>query len=88
MTAEISFEFDGLQTGDWWFAEFWGDVDHLENGNILVTSGQHDLNQESRIFEVTREGEIVWNLFLEKHENWMISAFNSQKFVPPLKQLH
>jgi hypothetical protein len=88
MTAEIIFEFDGLQTGDWWFSEFFGDVDHLENGNILVTAGQHDLEQESRIFEVTREGEIVWNLFLEKHENWMVSAFNSQKFVPPLKKLN
>ncbi len=37
-----------------------GDADRLPNGNTLVISSNH-----GRIFEVTRNGEIVWDLKLE-----------------------
>ena len=37
-----------------------GDANRLPNGNTLVTSAHH-----GSIFEVTRAGEVVWNMILE-----------------------
>lgn len=86
MTAEISFIYDGSNDERIWFAEYWGDADSLPNGNIFVTAGLYDLSQDSRFFEVTRDGEIVWELFMGKEEDWMYTLYNAQKFIPPLKQ--
>ena len=37
-----------------------GDANRLPNGNTLITSSHH-----SRLFEVTRNGELVWELLLD-----------------------
>jgi hypothetical protein len=87
MTAEISFIYDGTNDGRMWFTEYWGDADSLPNGNIFVTAGDYQLYSNSRLFEVTREGEVVWELFMDKQEDWIVALYNAQKFVPPLKRL-
>jgi len=87
MTAEISFMFDGSEIDRMWFNEYWGDADSLSNGNIFVTAGDYQLYSNSRFFEVTREGEMVWELFMDKQEDWIVVLYNGHKFVPPLKQL-
>ena len=87
MTAEMTFEFDGSLLDKRWWSEYWGDADRLENDNIFVTAGFYDMQQTSRFFEVTREGEIVWELLLEKTDDWQISLYKADKFVPPLEFL-
>ncbi|MGI6395036.1 MAG: aryl-sulfate sulfotransferase [bacterium] len=87
LKAETTFSYDGSEDGGMWFSEYWGDADYLPNGNILVTAGIYDLSGYSRIFEITKEGEKVWDFFMQKEETWMYSLYNSQKFVPPLKTL-
>ena len=88
MSAEISFEFDGSRIGRTWWSEYWGDADRLENGNIFVTAGFYDMQQISRFFEVTPDGEIVWELFFEKTDDWQVSLYKADKFVPPLEFLN
>lgn len=85
MTAEITFEFDGSMIDKSWWSEYWGDADRLENGNIFVTAGFYDMQQISRFFEVTRDGEIVWELLFEKADDWQVSLYKADKFVPPLE---
>ena len=88
MTAEITFEYDGLDSGHGWFAGVgWGDVDYLENGNFLVTKGLVDEMQNSSVFEVTRDGIVVWELYTQQEDNFMIELYNADKFVPPLEFL-
>jgi len=87
MTAEMTFEFDGSLLNKRWWSEYWGDADRLENDNIFVTAGFYDMEQISRFFEVTHEGEVVWELFLEKADDWQVSLYKADKFVPPLEFL-
>ena len=87
MTAEMIFEFDGRDLGKGWWSEYWGDADRMQNDNIFVTAGFYDMQQTSRFFEVTHEGEVVWELFLEKTDDWQISLYKADKFVPPLEFL-
>jgi hypothetical protein len=65
LTATLSWSFPGeFDTDAWyredWATEIWGDADRLDNGNVLVTAGDRGLGTFSRIFEVTREGVVVW----------------------------
>ena len=86
MTAEITFEFDGIDSGHGWFARRgWGDADYLENGNIFVTKGWVDKDQNSSLFEVTRDGRVVWELYTEQNDDFMVEVYNADKFVPPLE---
>jgi len=72
-TATLTWEFPGSFDTDAWYQEgwmtpIWGDADRLENGNVLVTAGVTGTSTggmtppgtKSRIFEVTREGQIAW----------------------------
>ena len=43
-----------------------GDANRLPNGNTLITSSQH-----GRIFEVTRNGDVVWDLLIEPVQPFM-----------------
>lgn len=47
---------------DDWYTPFWGDADRLGNGNVLITAGLRSSADNGRIFEVSREGEVVWEL--------------------------
>ncbi|MBO4710445.1 aryl-sulfate sulfotransferase [bacterium] len=89
MTAEITFEYDGLDSGHGWFAGMgWGDVDYLENGNFLITKGWGDVEQNSSVFEVTRDGKVVWELYTEHDDDVLIELYNADKFVPPMEFLN
>lgn len=89
MTAEITFEYDGRDSGHGWFAATgWGDVEYLENGNFLVTKGFVDETQNSSVFEVTRDGKVVWELYTEQENGFMIELYNARKFMPPLEFLN
>lgn len=87
MTAEISFEFDGFSSGRGWLAPAWGDADYLENGNIFVTKGMVSRPENSSLFELTRDGQVVWELYTEMNDDFMVEIYNADKFVPPLEFL-
>jgi len=86
MTAEIIYEFDGSGINKNWFTPFWGDVESQENGNIFITAGNFELTEESRLFEVTSDGQMVWELLLVQNGETMTSLYNSWKFKPNLKK--
>ncbi len=89
MTAEITFEYDGLDSGHGWFAATgWGDVEYLENGNFLVTKGYVVAPQNSSVFELTRDGRVVWEIYTYQEDGFMIELYNARKFMPPLEFLN
>lgn len=65
-TATVVWEFPGdFAVADSWYTDtwqsaFWGDADILENDNVLVTAPMRGTGTQTRIFEVTRAGEVVW----------------------------
>lgn len=87
MIVEISYTYHGFGSGDQWFTSAWGDADYLPGGNFFVTAGTEDLEAENRLFEITRDGEMVWELVLESGETWTKTLYNSEKFIPPLKKI-
>lgn len=67
LEATLTWEFPGSFEVDAWYKEqwqtpIWGDADRLENGNVLVTAGVRGAGTNTRIFEVTRAGEVVWGI--------------------------
>ena len=87
-TAEITFEYNGLAEGKQWFGTAYGDADYLENGNILVTKGLVLRPDNSSIFEITRDGQVVWELYTEQNDIFMVLLYNSEKLIPPLEFLN
>jgi hypothetical protein len=86
-TATLSWEFPGaFQVPDaWyttkWYSPFWGDVDRLDNGNILVAAGEIGAGKESRVFEVSKaDGKLVWELRLPTN----YGVYRADRVVPPL----
>jgi hypothetical protein len=63
--ATLTWRFPGTFSGvdNWykqtWYTQIWGDADRLANGNVLITAG-NKASPATRIFEVTRAGEVVW----------------------------
>lgn len=55
LTEKIVWEYHA-QPKDDFYSYVWGNVQPLPNGNILVTE-----STKNRIFEITPEGEIVWD---------------------------
>ena len=65
MTAELVWEYPGDLAEDVWFNHVWGDADRLPNGNTLITAGSMlEGDSQSRIMEVTHEGDKVWQVLL------------------------
>ncbi len=67
LTATVAWEFPGeFDTDAWyvddWQTQIWGDADRLDNGNVLVTAGVRGVGTNTRIFEVTRDGQVVWGM--------------------------
>ena len=54
-----------------------GDANRLPNGNTLVTSSHH-----GSIFEVTRTGEVVWNMILEPLPGSIKPIFYKSERIP------
>ena len=89
MTAEITFEYDGRKDGRGWFAEQgWGEVLYMENGNIMVGKGLVDPPEKSSIFEITREGRVVWELENYRSGDFMVEIYKFDKLIPPLELLN
>ena len=86
---DIAFKFDGSEIGRMWYAEGWGSALPLENGNILVAKGDlFDFEENSSIFEINREGRIVWEIFMDELETGKIEVYSADKFVPDLEPLN
>ncbi|HEY3493065.1 MAG TPA: aryl-sulfate sulfotransferase [Polyangiaceae bacterium] len=84
MTATKTFEFPGdFPVDAWykedWYAPFWGDTDQLANGNILVTAGVRSASASTRIFEITREGEVVWEITFPPNNG----SYKAERLTPP-----
>ena len=63
--ATLTWEFPGSFNVDVWYKNdwstpIWGDADRLTNANVLVTAGVHGAGEKTRIFEVTRTGDVAW----------------------------
>jgi hypothetical protein len=86
MTATLTFEFPGsFPVDDWyqtqWYSPYWGGVEGLVNGNVLVTAGVRSADLSTRIFEVNRQGEVVWELtFPPNYGSYLARRLNP----PPL----
>ncbi len=70
MTASLVWEYDGSADGNPWVTNALGDVDRLPNGNTLVCAGtMMAADSQSRIFEVTADGQLVWEVYLRSAES-------------------
>ena len=84
-TARIVWQYrGGLQRR--WFVNYWGDADRLSNGNTLITAGTWKQGHHSRLTEVTRGGEVVWEMELPVRTKTgnSVGVYNSQRITPPL----
>jgi hypothetical protein len=84
MTATRTFEFPGgFAVDDWyktdWYTPIWGRAARLDNGNVLVTAGTRQPNANTRVIEITRQGEVAWELTFPKDTG----AYRSQRLSPP-----
>ncbi len=59
MTATEVWQYDGPPA---WYTPNWGDADRLDNGNTLITAGARNGLLQSRVFEVTPGGTVVWSV--------------------------
>jgi hypothetical protein len=83
MQAEVVWEYPGSKD-DVWFTGYWGDADRLENGNTLITAGTENMGEQSRVFEVTPDLEIVWEMRLPADEESTFGIYRSERVEPPL----
>lgn len=75
--VELEIEEDKMEAKAVWcwgrelclFTPIWGDADRLENGNTLITFGTRTHPKTSRLIEITREKEVVWDIEL-KPSGW------------------
>ena len=88
-TTEVLWTFPGDFPVDPWYTEewrssIWGDADRLDNGNVLITAGTRAPATESRVFEVTEEGEVVWAMRLPSAEGFdVVGTYRGQRVAPP-----
>lgn len=84
LSAELLWEFPGsFDVDSWysddWYAAFWGDSDKLANDNVLITAGLKGADLQTRIFEVTRDGQVVWEITLPNNQG----SYRAQRISPP-----
>jgi hypothetical protein len=82
--ATLTWQFPGSFAVDAWYTQtwytpIWGDADRLANGNVLITAGVRGAGTHTRIFEVTRAGEVVWGI--EWPEN--NGSYRAARISPP-----
>ncbi len=83
--ATLVWEFPGNFDVDPWFTEdfycpFWGDANRLENNNVLVAAGRVGVGIISHVFEVTNDGEVVWDFILPDDHG----IYRAHRITPPL----
>jgi hypothetical protein len=87
-TSTLVWEFPGDFDVDPWYRKrwktpFWGDADRLPNGNTLVTAGTRQDGHQSRVFEVTSEGAVVWELLFPSSPDSITGIYRADRVVPP-----
>ena len=84
MESTLVWEYDGDSAADGWFNFSFGDVDMLDNGNVLITAGNEAQGWDpTRLIEVTADGEKVWQLWLDKG----VSVYQAERFAPLAKAI-
>jgi len=83
--AEEVWEFPGNFDVDPWFTDefycpYWGDANRLENGNVLIAAGVRGAESISHVFEVTNDGEVVWDFTLPADHG----VYRATRISPPL----
>lgn len=85
-TATRTFEFPGDFTVDAWYSNDWytpalGSAKRLANGNVLINAGDpaNSKADTARIFEVTRDGEVVWQITLPLG----YTVYRARRLSPP-----
>ncbi len=83
-TAVRTFEFPGdFDVDDWykksWYSLIMGSANRLANGNILVDAPTASGTETNHIFEITRAGEVVWQITLPAGS----SAYRTRRLSPP-----
>ncbi len=82
LETRITWEYPGELAEDDWYNFAWGDVDPLADGSVLISAGAGPLgmgSSPSRLVEVTREGEMAWQMWWANddvsagsyHAEWM-----------------
>jgi hypothetical protein len=92
MTASTTWEFPGTAEVDaWytdsWFTPIWGGVQRLANGNTLIAAGNRNETPISRIFEVTSEGTVVWEMELSPHGSTSYSIYRASRLPALVESL-
>ena len=87
--AKLVWEFPGNFDVDSWFTDkfycpYWGDANHLENGNVLITAGVRGTGSISHVFEVTNDGEVVWDFTLPEDHGVYRATRISIPLIEPL----
>jgi hypothetical protein len=87
MTAEVVWEYPGEIAVDEWWQGKWGDADRQPNGNTLITAGSPNENGDAvRIFEVTPDGTLAWELWMEPEDPEQSYGFYMAERIPVLIQ--
>ena len=79
ITREIVWQYTADDSGDpvWtFFTSFVGNVQRLPNGNTLINEGMN-----GRIFQVTPEGEIVWE-YVNPYTGSVVNPYPGHTTVP------
>jgi len=88
MTSEIVWEYPGEIAHDDWYNFAMGDADRQPNGNTLITAcALIESNSRSRIFEVTPDGDTVWEVQLHGTDDQLAAAYMADRIPPPPRPL-
>jgi len=88
MTADIAWEYPGTIAEDDWFDFSLGDADRQPNGNTLVTATSLlEEDSQSRIFEVTAEGQKVWEVTMREAGGEPAAAYAAERIPVLVEQL-
>ncbi|NHI88045.1 MAG: hypothetical protein EAX87_00900 [Candidatus Thorarchaeota archaeon] len=80
MTANVTWAWNGPLD---YYSEWWGDADHLPNGNRLGVFGKeyHPYSDLSaRLVEVDESGNIVWEMSFEKPDPLEFIVYRMERF--------
>ncbi len=69
--------YDQPADGPYFHTEIRGKHEFLDNGNILVTDAQ-----SGRVFEITRDGTIVWD-FVNRYDTDRVAVISNARRYPP-----
>jgi hypothetical protein len=85
MTSRIVWEYPGELAADPWYCAAMGDADRLPGGNTLITAGSLFAdNSRTRIFEVTPDGERVWEMWLSGADDGELAGAYMAERIPVL----